>query len=332
MAKGRCRVRWIDLRGAALDQPFFSASVSAFIRDHDDPEMLETGEGALLDGMNEARTVQPAAFIFHVSRCGSTIVSNLMQRLPDTVVISEAQPVSAALWSYGGDQLPPRLRPWKKMQPKLLEALVWHYGKTGNKLIVKFNSWNVRLLPMIREIWPSTPVLLIYRDPVEVLASLIKTPPQWAAFFSDPGSWPLMTGRKKPSGSLPEFYANALRQWFSIACRNAAGLILLDYADINPENLLTLCMLQGGGDPATIRPAIESVLAVHSKSGNKEPFVREGPGVPGMKGIDADAGASRVQGIAGAAGRLFRQLRSLTRQQGMFIPAVNQTPASQGNP
>ena len=102
-------------------------------------------------------------------------------------------------------------------------------------------------------------------------------------FISDPGSWPLMTGRGKRSGSLPEFYAEALRQWFTIACRNAAGLILLDYADINPENLLTLCMLAGGGDPAamltgggdpaTMKPAIESVLAVHSKSGSKEPLL-----------------------------------------------------------
>ena len=128
MAKGRCRVRWIDLQGVALDQPFFSASVSAFIRDHDDPEMLETDEGALLDGMNEDRPVQPAASLSFTCRDANRHRFDLMQRLPDTVVISEAQPVSAALWSYGEDQLPPRLRPWKEMQPKLLEVLVWHYG------------------------------------------------------------------------------------------------------------------------------------------------------------------------------------------------------------
>jgi hypothetical protein len=39
----------------------------------------------------------PTGFIFHMSRCGSTLVSQMLASIPDNVVISEAGPIDAVV-------------------------------------------------------------------------------------------------------------------------------------------------------------------------------------------------------------------------------------------
>jgi hypothetical protein len=41
--------------------------------------------------------VAPTGFIFHMSRCGSTLIAQMLARLSDTIVLSEPQPFDALL-------------------------------------------------------------------------------------------------------------------------------------------------------------------------------------------------------------------------------------------
>ena len=54
-----------------------------------------------LEELNERSAgLAPSLFLFHVSRCGSTLISQMLAALPQNVVISEAGPMDAILRSH----------------------------------------------------------------------------------------------------------------------------------------------------------------------------------------------------------------------------------------
>src|SRR5438270_314368 len=53
---------------------------------------------AALDALHaKAPGVAPAGFVFHMSRCGSTLIAQMLARLSATTVLSEPQPLDALL-------------------------------------------------------------------------------------------------------------------------------------------------------------------------------------------------------------------------------------------
>src|SRR5206468_1319466 len=51
----------------------------------------------LAEWLQEHPGLRPNGFIFHVSRCGSTLVSQMLAALAQNVVISEAPPIDAVV-------------------------------------------------------------------------------------------------------------------------------------------------------------------------------------------------------------------------------------------
>src|SRR2546422_7622005 len=52
----------------------------------------------VLDQWREVRPgVNPTGFIFHMSRCGSTLISQMFAAVPRNIVISEARPIDSTL-------------------------------------------------------------------------------------------------------------------------------------------------------------------------------------------------------------------------------------------
>ena len=127
-----------------------------------------------IDSLSEryaiAPGLQPRGFIFHMSRCGSTLVSQMLAALPGTVVLSEAGPIDSVLRAQFRD-------------PSLGEAtrdewLRWVVSALGQRrigeetdLFVKFDSWNALKFPLIHRAYPDVPWIFLYRNPVEVLVS-----------------------------------------------------------------------------------------------------------------------------------------------------------------
>ena len=104
------------------------------------------------------------------SRCGSTLVSQLLASLPQNVVISEAGTIDSVLRARFRD---PRLS-----DEDQLDWLKWTVGalaqpRNGDeeRLFIKFDSWTMLSFPLIRRAFPAVPWMFLYRDPIEVLAS-----------------------------------------------------------------------------------------------------------------------------------------------------------------
>lgn len=114
--------------------------------------------------------LSPTGFIFHMSRCGSTLLSQQLAALPGAVVISEATPLDGLLrtrWkdpTVNDDQLVTWLR-------ALIGALGQPRAGNETRLFIKLDTWHTLFLPIIRRAFPQTPWVFLYRDPIEVLVS-----------------------------------------------------------------------------------------------------------------------------------------------------------------
>ncbi|HTQ99387.1 MAG TPA: aspartyl/asparaginyl beta-hydroxylase domain-containing protein, partial [Candidatus Acidoferrum sp.] len=118
------------------------------------------------------RHAAPALFIFHVSRCGSTLLTQMLAELKEWIAIPEA-PVLDAFFRYAdlaGDE---------QQRRQLFGQLLAAFGQCLNDechLAVKFDSWHLPWLGWVRRQFPQVPVVLLYRDPLQVLASHAREP------------------------------------------------------------------------------------------------------------------------------------------------------------
>jgi hypothetical protein len=114
----------------------------------------------------------PAGLIFHVARCGSTLVSQLLKQQGGLVVYAEPPPVNEIL-------KPPQ--PWARRElvaalRSLGDAFARH---ARGPYVVKCTSWNTLYCDMVAEAFPHSPWVLCLRDPLEVCVSLLQRPPGW---------------------------------------------------------------------------------------------------------------------------------------------------------
>jgi len=172
-------VDWCDLRGIRFEEPFFDQTVARWA----ERPLVRTSlqEMALLDA---EPSLDPAGFVFHMSRCGSTLVSRLLATLPGMVVASEPGPVNALL------EIDPELVD-PAAQVTVLRLLIRALGRIRfgdeTRFVVKLSSWNVRLLPLFRAAFPDVPWIFVHRDPAEVMASILSGPPGWMQLRRFPG-------------------------------------------------------------------------------------------------------------------------------------------------
>jgi len=115
-------------------------------------------------------SLRPDGFIFHMSRCGSTLVAQILATLDDAIVISEAPPIDGAL-QFGRGAHPADAA-------RMLRAMVIAFGRKRSgrehRYVVKLDCWHTLALPVFRRAFPDVPWLFLYRDPVEALVSQMR--------------------------------------------------------------------------------------------------------------------------------------------------------------
>jgi len=194
---------WAALSGIRFEEPFFDQTVARWA----DRPVQRTGlrELALLDA---EPSLDPMGFVFHMSRCGSTLVSRLLSTLPGMVVVSEPGPVNALL------EIDPALVD-ADARATVLRLLIRALGRVrfGDErhYVVKLSSWNVRLLPLFRAAFPDVPWVFVHRDPAAVMASILAGPPGWMQLRRFPRHAEYLFGIDAVESMAPEeFCARAL--------------------------------------------------------------------------------------------------------------------------
>ncbi len=220
-------IDWGDLRGVRFAQPFFGQTVARWA-DSDPPRnLVRTGLDALM-ALDTEPSLDPSGFIFHLSRCGSTLVSRLLATLPGVLVVSEPDPLNA-LVEADPDMVD------EAAQIAVLRLMVRALGRVRfgdeQRYILKLSSWNVRRLSLFQRAFPGTPIVWVDRDPVEVMASVLAGPPGWMQLQQHPRRAQQLFGLDPAAVaamSREEFCARVLESLCE-AAEGASAALLVDY-------------------------------------------------------------------------------------------------------
>lgn len=167
------KLRWVEADRMETNEPFFDQNILNYFF-QSNPHFLETELLELFYSVGQQDTVAPSGFIFHMSRCGSTLLTNMLRQNPEIIAVGEPGIVSDLLYLIDEDNA--------AYVTELLKAAIQSLGqkRTGAEkhFVVKFSSPMTVFLPYIKAAFPEVPSVFLYRDPVEVLVSNLKDPEQ----------------------------------------------------------------------------------------------------------------------------------------------------------
>jgi hypothetical protein len=286
-------VDWADLSAERFIEPFFDQTVARWACGPQARPLVRTGLEALVALDNEP-SVEPAGMIFHLSRCGSTLVSRLLGTLPGAVVLAEPSPLNALLGLNPG-------RIEETTLVRLVRLLVRALGRCRHgderHLVLKCTSWNIRRRAVLAAAFPDTPWIWVQREPARVLASLLATPPGWLGLGVTPPRSAGLFGLDPaavPARARVEFAARALGAMLEAAATDPAGRLSIDYADLPAAIWQRVAAHFGlGADGAAIERMIEE-----SRFYSKDPAPRVFHGDGPQRSLVTDAMRAAAQRFA----------------------------------
>jgi hypothetical protein len=156
------RCEWLYTGEKEFIEPFFDETISICrqtnVRSYRSASSIEV----LPEWSKGIEQVPPSAFIFHVSRCGSTLASQLLAQDSTNIVLSEVPFFDSIL--RAGASIP----------VEVLKNAIAFYSPVKNyrkRLFIKTDSWHIFFYKQLRELYPQTPFILLYRRPDEVMRS-----------------------------------------------------------------------------------------------------------------------------------------------------------------
>ncbi len=221
---------WAWFGDRPLSEPLFEDSVNRMAsRPLSRMFRTRTNMAALIAGAQQEETLEPDGIVFHMSRCGSTLVAQMLAAVPHHIVASEAAPIDALVeWAVtSGAPL--------DQQVAALRALVAALGRnrsgSARRFFLKLDAWSVLALPLFRAAFPSTPWIFLYRKPEEVMVSHIGMPGMHFAAGMVPA-----LGSIDPGGvfTIEDQGAAVLARYLDCAVEHASvgGGLLVNYVDL----------------------------------------------------------------------------------------------------
>jgi hypothetical protein len=208
-------------------------------------EMFTTGLDLLERDDLITDSLVPQGFLFHVSRCGSTLLTKSLARSPKNVCINQGGPLQEGFWAVVTDH-------WQH-QPEVNERNIRMFRNVVflmsrrrrpeyERCFIKFISWNVIFMDFIRAAFPEVPIVYLYRDPAEVIATVLQ---ETTAVLRAKGKLQstMLTGKTPEETGVmndAEYLAWCYAQYFRIAravCAEDGNLSLLNYSSLKHQEL-----------------------------------------------------------------------------------------------
>jgi hypothetical protein len=274
---------WRYLGGRALSAAFFEDNFAS--QSVEDRRVCYTPLAALAqfdaDQDQAVRSLAPSAFVFHVSRCGSTLITQTLSQLSQCVALSEP-PVLDAFFRLHHQR--PDLSGGVAVFRQLLAALGQARRADEQRLIVKLDSWHVPWMPWVHQAFPQIPIIFLYREPQQVLASHRRQ----RGLHMVPGLLPLAPLQIAPSpalqpGDLDGYAQHVLTAIVQTALTHAEmpGLHLLNYSQLPQaiwEDLMPMMSLRCDADTLL---ALQARTHFHAKHGHAR-FMGDAPVSPSI--------------------------------------------------
>lgn len=217
---GRPGLWWMEMADVSLSEPFFQQTVDRAQTENRAERFTEFDVLPQLEKVIE--NVPPTGFIFHSSRCGSTLVANACRAIPNSIVLSEANAIDKLIARFFTDAADGGVK--ASLYSVFLRGAVHALGqrRRGNEqhLFIKFACTSFAQLERITRIWPHVPWIFLYRDPIETIVSNVNDPPTWltdddwrvlaSITGTAPGEVAAMTLEERCARSIGSFYSHAL--------------------------------------------------------------------------------------------------------------------------
>lgn len=238
--QSRLFVDWALLGKERLTEPFFEQTIG-HVMHH--PFNLLFKHQTPIEALSELREISPglppSGFIFHMSRCGSTLISQMLAALARNIVISEAPPIDSVLRArdYNREVTEEQRLEWFRA---LVSALGQPLHESESRLFIKFDSWHTLDLPLIRRAFPDVPWIFVYREPIEVLVSHERNRGSQLLPGTVPTELLGLDLSEVGRMSLEEYGARALAAFCEAALRyyETGGGLLVNYREL-PEAVFT---------------------------------------------------------------------------------------------
>lgn len=273
------RFEWVHAGDDFQDAPFYHHAIEALLKSQPRHTRNRTSFEATHQVAAAVEALKPSGFIFHMSRCGSTLVSNALRCLEGTIVPAEPQPICSLLTPYSPGLWPGPRASWEAQRDALLRSMVHIFGQRrqagDRRYFLKFTSWNSVQVDIIRRLWPDVPWLFVYRHPVEVMVSNLSRPPGWMRMAPDRVERLFGWKAEEVSGmSLEEYCARVLGRFCESVLASAdAKAHLINYEDLDLEGLTAALGAFGVQPDRSERARIEKSMGTYSKDSKyKRPF------------------------------------------------------------
>jgi hypothetical protein len=216
------RVVWRDFYDLPMTDPFFHAAQDAAAVLPQRSALFQTDLEVAEAIASQTDTLPFSGAIFHMARTGSTLVHRLLSKTGKVMSLSEVPMVN--------NLLARAMRLPEAQSGMALRSVVGAYGRARRPseryLVIKMQDATPnKQLPVFRSVFSETPWIFIYRDPVEVMVSLLRKPSgtiqQWfrnrAATARNLNMPALANGAMWPD----EFIARTLRRFCASALEAA---------------------------------------------------------------------------------------------------------------
>ena len=240
---GRPGLRWLDMSGVSLSEPFFQQTVERAKADERGELFTEFDVLLQLDKLLDS--LEPTGFIFHSSRCGSTLVANACRAISNSIVLSEANSIDKLIARFITDATGDKVK--ESLYSVFLRGVVRALGQRRNgveqHLFIKFACCSFSQIERITRIWPNVPWLFLYRDPVETIVSNLDEIPPWLVdkdrrvLATIAGVSPAAVAEM----SVEELCARTIGSLYATAHRLAnANSMLLNYTQLSVTEIVNL--------------------------------------------------------------------------------------------
>ncbi len=185
----------------------------------------------------------PAGFVFHMSKCGSTLVAKVLDQ-PDTqMIIKEPTPLHENLWQYLTDNWQDPVAPTED-NLRLIRNLIQILGRNRlpnqKSYFVRFRSWNIAFVEIIQQAFPDTPCLFIYRDPVKVMASILNKPTTGLPRLNESDAAAFITKRSRKELTQMDalhYFTSFYKQYLYLGLNKMKNTHYLNYRLLNKQNI-----------------------------------------------------------------------------------------------
>jgi hypothetical protein len=173
---------WLEMTADDLVDPMFQQTMSRVRRRAPPAREGRSDFNFLFDYAGPRPSIVPSGIIFHLSRCGSTVLSNSLRHAPNAIVLSECPLISdlclATLLH------PHRTELLTNLIASAVSVIASSSARRDARLVIKCASVDLLSIHVLRRIWPSVKAALIIRDPREISVSQIRKPSNWMKWRS----------------------------------------------------------------------------------------------------------------------------------------------------